>query len=330
MCKVSVIVPVYNVEQYLSACVESVLQQTYPDFELLLVDDGSTDGSSLLCDELACSDERIRVFHKENGGQGSARNFGLEHAKGTYVLFLDSDDTIAPTLLEVTVAAATANHAQVVIFDLQGCSPDGTVQFATKQKLAQNQLISADSCKTLLLSDPSPCNKLFLHAFLREQDFAFPVDVWYEDLIAIINLDAAVRAAVYIGGEPLYKYLLRENSSLRNGDAEKTVTNRLRAIEMIFTHYREKGLAKTYAQELSWIATYHGFFLPAREILHFTNRPGPHLKRLKNALHSYTDTPKKNPYFSTLSKKEQWMFRVLYCGNPLLIAALRKLYGILK
>lgn len=90
--KISIIIPVYNVLDFISECVNSVLNQTYKNFEILLVDDGSTDGSSQLCDEFGNKDNRIRVYHKKNGGLSDARNYGICRATGDYIIFLDSDD----------------------------------------------------------------------------------------------------------------------------------------------------------------------------------------------------------------------------------------------
>lgn len=98
---VSVIVPVYNAEKYLQQCVDSILAQTFDNFELLLIDDGSKDRSGTLCDEYAKKDGRVRVFHKDNGGVSSARNIGLEYAVGTWVTFVDSDDCVSPSFMEV-------------------------------------------------------------------------------------------------------------------------------------------------------------------------------------------------------------------------------------
>ena len=90
--KISVIVPVYNVQKYLSRCIDSILAQTFTDFELLLINDGSKDNSGKMCDEYAKKDTRIHVFHKENGGVSSARNLGLENVQGEWITFIDSDD----------------------------------------------------------------------------------------------------------------------------------------------------------------------------------------------------------------------------------------------
>ena len=97
--KISVIVPVYNTEKYLHRCIDSILTQIYTDFELLLINDGSTDSSGTICDENAMRDSRVRVFHKENGGVSSARNRGLREANGKYIMFADSDDTFYPNSL---------------------------------------------------------------------------------------------------------------------------------------------------------------------------------------------------------------------------------------
>ena len=102
---ISVIVPVYNIENYLERCVNSIREQTYNNLEILLVDDGSTDSSGALCDRFAEADERIRVFHKENGGSSSARNLGIAEAKGEYLGFVDSDDYISANMYELLVGA---------------------------------------------------------------------------------------------------------------------------------------------------------------------------------------------------------------------------------
>lgn len=97
---ISIIVPVYNAEIYLATCIESILQQTYTNLEILLIDDGSTDASARICDNYAVCDKRIKVFHKDNQGIASARNIGLFHARGTYIAFCDDDDYMHPNMLE--------------------------------------------------------------------------------------------------------------------------------------------------------------------------------------------------------------------------------------
>ena len=116
MPTISVIVPVYRAEAFLRKCTDSILQQTYTDLELLLIEDGSPDESGALCDAIAAEDDRVRVFHKENGGVSSARNLGLEHATGTYIAFVDSDDWLEPNALELLLRALETGRA-----DAAGC-----------------------------------------------------------------------------------------------------------------------------------------------------------------------------------------------------------------
>ena len=117
MCMVSVIVPIYQVEAYLPRCLDSILAQTFKDFELILVNDGTKDDCPRIMEAYAAQDTRIRLIHKENGGLSSARNAGLDIAKGKYIAFVDSDDYIESTLLEDTVAAAESTGVEQVLFN---------------------------------------------------------------------------------------------------------------------------------------------------------------------------------------------------------------------
>src|SRR5690554_7275643 len=112
---ISVIIPVYNSEKYLHKCIDSVLAQSYTNFELILVNDGSTDGSGKICDEYAEKDERVRVFHKDNGGVSSARNIGLKNSSGDYIIHADSDDLMLSGALESLYYEAKQSNSDIVI-----------------------------------------------------------------------------------------------------------------------------------------------------------------------------------------------------------------------
>ena len=109
--KISIIVPVYNVEAYLERCVESILKQTYTNFELLLINDGSTDQSGALCDQLASKNENIKVFHIKNAGVSNARNIGIQHSRGEWITFIDSDDFITPDYLETLISVVDSDES---------------------------------------------------------------------------------------------------------------------------------------------------------------------------------------------------------------------------
>ena len=129
MEKISIIVPVYNVEKYLKECVESILKQTYSNIEILLVDDGSKDSSPAICDEYAKKYSKVKVIHKENGGLSSARNTGLDNVSKdtTYVMFIDSDDLLTPNACELMEKEITTKHADFVIGNYQNCTEDGVL-----------------------------------------------------------------------------------------------------------------------------------------------------------------------------------------------------------
>ncbi|NLO09097.1 MAG: glycosyltransferase family 2 protein [Clostridiales bacterium] len=115
MNTVSIIVPIYNAQKYIDVCLDSILKQTYQDFELILVDDGSQDASGRICDLYEKKDERITVYHRDNHGVSASRNFGLAHARGKYVLFIDADDSIEPNMLKGCIELADENKADLVI-----------------------------------------------------------------------------------------------------------------------------------------------------------------------------------------------------------------------
>ena len=134
---ISVIIPVYNTEKYLRRCIDSVLAQTYQDFELLLIDDGSKDSSGAICDEYAVGDSRVKVFHKENGGVSDTRNYGLDLAQGKYLMFLDADDFwLQDDVLEVLIEKAEENDLDIIRGEYSAMHEDGT--------LAWNREISAE------------------------------------------------------------------------------------------------------------------------------------------------------------------------------------------
>lgn len=123
--KLSIIVPIYKVERYLRRCVDSILAQTFTDYELILVDDGSPDGCPAICDEYALMDSRVKVIHKENGGQSTARNAALQIAEGEYVGFVDSDDYIAPQMYEHMLQVAQEKSAEIVACAMEDVDSEG-------------------------------------------------------------------------------------------------------------------------------------------------------------------------------------------------------------
>ena len=158
--KFSVVIPVYNVKEYLERCVTSVLNQPCADYEMILVDDGSTDGSGALCDRLALRSPKIRVIHQKNGGLGAARNTGIEHALGDYLVFIDSDDYIDASMLPDLAAKIDETHADIITFGFR-TDNNGNTSAVFIDPLPENRIFTLADTPTLLLALPNAWNRIY-------------------------------------------------------------------------------------------------------------------------------------------------------------------------
>lgn len=170
----SVLVPVYNVSPYLRECIESVLTQSYGDYELLLVDDGSTDGSGAICDAYAAKDARVRVFHKENGGLMSARRYAIARMAGDYCVFLDADDWLEPNTLETLAAAIRETAAECLIYGICRDQPGGTEHLSAPASVCNRLMTDRREVLNLILNDDafnSLCRKCAKTSCFDGRDF---------------------------------------------------------------------------------------------------------------------------------------------------------------
>ena len=210
---ISVIIPVYNVAQYLSQCVESVLSQSYKELEIILVDDGSTDDCPDLCDEYERKDVRVRVIHKENGGLSDARNVGMKIATGEWIYFVDSDDWVTHDAIEKLHQFAVENHCDMVQGGLYYAYQDHLLyRKANKKEQKQTILGNYDAMRELILNDRVKnfaWGKLYRADLIK--DLLFPVGKYFEDSfwqhLVIDRVDS-----YGIVDEPLYFYRQRQDS----------------------------------------------------------------------------------------------------------------------
>ena len=188
--KVSVIVPVYNVEQYLESCIESILLQSFTDFELILIDDGSSDNCGLICDQYSEIDSRIKVLHKTNGGLSSARNAGLDIASGELVTFVDSDDVIHPQMIEKMLAILEETNADIVSTGLKTFRSDSPfildVGDINYQVLMRNEFIDQLYPENFGKISVSACGKIYRMKLF--DSIRFPEGLIYEDLHIYLNV----------------------------------------------------------------------------------------------------------------------------------------------
>lgn len=206
---ISVIVPIYNVERYLEKCILSIQCQTHQDLEIILSDDGSTDNSGAICDHFAALDSRIRVIHKMNGGLSDARNAGIEVASGSYYMFVDSDDFIAPDTIEKLYLAATEHDCEIAVCNIVRTFDDGTTEpfYHPVDQLT----VWAGQQRFETLKQPSACNKLFRAELFK--DVRFPKGKFYEDTF-VYHVLAYQATQIVLTGHDGYYYLSRRDSIL--------------------------------------------------------------------------------------------------------------------
>ncbi|MBO4815225.1 MAG: glycosyltransferase [Muribaculaceae bacterium] len=221
---VSVIVPVYNVKSYLPRCLESIVAQDYSPLEVILVDDGSDDGSSELCDEWAAQDARIKVIHKANEGPGQARNAGLDVAQGQYVSFIDSDDYVHPQFISRLHRHAVEQNAEVVLCRWVEFDGDKLAQLPpVTDKPRLTEMTGMEALRRIFYQDEithSPWGRLYRSDLFAEHRFS--EKYVYEDLELIYPLLKQVHKVVETD-ERLYGYMVRSTSLMRTFNAQRTV-----------------------------------------------------------------------------------------------------------
>lgn len=212
--KLSIIVPVYNVEKYLPQCLDSLVKQTLEDYEIIIVNDGSPDKSQQIIDDYSSRyPGLIKSLVIENGGQGRARNFGLDIARGDYIGFADSDDWVEPDMFKTMYDAALDNSADVVICDVVAFFPDGREEYIPSAYREDMPLAAAGSC----------CDKIFRRQLL--EGIRFPVGLWYEDFSFSVKVIYKAKRIVHVK-KGMYKYRCGQISTMRNN-------NSLRNLEII-------------------------------------------------------------------------------------------------
>lgn len=212
--KISVIVPVYNVEAYLERCVESILQQTYAHFELILINDGSTDSSGQICDHLASQYENIKVYHIENAGVSNARNMGIQLATGSWVTFIDSDDFVTQDYLATLASAAEGLNVGFVIAPLHHIK-NGIVTDLPSYSGKTELWSTEETMKELLMTTRTsffPVAKLFKRDLLADEKFNTNYHL-AEDALFLTELLLKTRCSCVFIDKPVYYYDHREGSA---------------------------------------------------------------------------------------------------------------------
>ena len=297
--KLSIIVPVYNTRDYLAACLDSVLGQGLSDYEIIVVNDGSTDDSELLAKEYA---QRfpglIRLITTENGGLGAARNVGLEAARGDFLLFLDSDDSLEAGALREILGAIDGSF-DIGIFDLAQVNPSGDV-IGILRGSGKTGSYKLDDYPELLFQPPSACNKLFRRSLFLDSGVRFPGRVWYEDLRTVPKLYPLAGTIRYLP-RAWYRYLIRPGSITNNANAARNLEI-IDAAEEIIRYYKQAGLYSRYENELCYMAFYNAFLTASVRVNAVDPRSAEQEKLLQWFLDAFPRW-RENPYLCGMIPK---------------------------
>lgn len=321
MPKTSIVVPVYNVAAYLEKCVRSLLCQTEQDFELLLIDDGSTDESGKLCDVLAETDPRIRVIHQENRGLGGARNTGIEAAVGKYLLLIDSDDSVLPETLEKALDAAEREQAEIAVFGFFTEDEQGNRLADFPCGLTMRGFAPREQ-RDCLLTSPCAWNKLYKRELFVRTGIRYPSRVWYEDIRTTLKLFTQaerITGVDYLG----YSYLQRAGSIMNSGNLQRNCEI-IEAFDDLLSWFDAQKLTNEYKQELCWLCAYHVYFTASVRVLRAEKADKALARRLLAQFRAYTEEHfpnyKSSPYLARLSKSQRLLWQLLN----------RKQYGLIK
>ena len=268
--KISIIVAVYKAEAYLHRCVDSLLAQTFRDFEILLIDDGSPDNSGKICDDYAKQDARIRVFHKENGGVSSARQCGMEHVRGEYVIHADPDDWVEPNMLEELYAKAKESHADMVICDLYEEYKYYTKYSCQRPVSLTVSRVLAEVSYGKLYS--SLTNKLVHVKSYEINNIKFPLGITHgEDDYAVIFLLNRINSVAYIPRAYYHIDRYSNVNSLSKNYTKEVFKRYVGLLQMMKNEIYNNEPSKTYNSYVCYVA-YNVFVynvLSSAEYVHY-------------------------------------------------------------
>lgn len=288
---ISVIVSIYNVEKYLKRCLDSIINQTYKNLEIILVDDGSTDTSGMICDEYQKIDKRIKVYHKKNGGLSSARNYGINKAHGIYIGFVDSDDCINKKMYEILLDNMNKTNSDISIGSVFSFENDNELNRVYNDKCVTRYFDGNEKFRNLLeeknFDSILVSNKLYKKKLFDK--VLFPMGKIHEDAFIMHHLFDEANRIVYTT-EYLFYYFIRDNSlshsyNLKRLDEIDAVRDRLK-------FFKQKRFVDTNYYEMA-LRSYVGYLIKHYWYLNYYNKNNRYKKYIKNVKNEFDNNYKK-------------------------------------
>ena len=302
MKKVSIIVPVYNVEKYLDKCLKSLVNQTLEDIEVIIINDGSTDDSQIIIDKYTVDyPDKVRSFFQKNAGQGEARNFGIEKATGEYIAFVDSDDYVDSNMYKLLYQKAKAEDLDIVLCDNYNVYEKGRAGI-------RQSLYDTDNH---LFDKPAVWNKIYKAELIKKNNIKFRKKVWYEDLDFTFKIYTLTDKVGYIK-ESLYNYLLRRGSTMNNDNISRNREIFL-AFDEIIKYSRNNDSYQKIAPIIEYLAIENIYIATIVRVINASSYGA--IKQNINCYLDYMNTNftnyKNNKYIYKLSFKQKVIFKLI-------------------
>ncbi len=309
--KVSVIIPIYNVESYLKCCLDSVLNQTYTNLEIIIVDDGSTDNSPIICDDYAVKDNRVTVFHLENKGAASARNFAIEKANGEYLFFVDGDDFIEPDTIEKMINLSDNGKKDIIYCDyFKYYNDNNKIYMSLIPFFGFNK-------KTHILAMPGPVCKLLKKELFIENNLFFLPGKCFEDNAIMPLVSALAKDYSYLK-EAKYYYFQREGSSLNQEKYNPKWEDIFEVLDYLYQGFIDKKMFNEYKDELEFI--YIEYLLHAANLRFIAYEEGiKNIKKVTDEMKNKFPNWRKNIYYKQTGLKYKIICNLFYYNQVSLI-----------
>lgn len=307
MKKVSVIIPVYNVENYLRKCLDSLVNQTLKDIEIIVVNDGTTDNSQEIIDEYVKKyPKKVVSIIQENGGQGTARNTGLLHAKGEYIGYVDSDDYVEENMYEELYKKAKEEDSDIVICGNNVVKEN--YDFLSKEEVD----------KEFLLGKMAVWNKIYKKNIIVDNKIQFRSKVWYEDLDFTMKVYFSSKKISYVD-KPLYNYLLREGSTMNNNNIKRNL-ELIQAFDSLIDYCKDKKIYNKAKDEIEFLCIYHMYIFAITRVLNTNNNYKAKIaiiNKFRDYINSNFPNFKQNKYLYLLPKRRKLIYNLInskfYC-----------------
>lgn len=324
--KLSIIIPVYNVAEYLPACLDSVIYPELSDYEVIVVNDGSTDASPVIAEEYAAKyPGLIHLIHKENGGLGDARNAAIEPAKGEFLFFLDSDDKLAENAVPEILDELTDDR-DIIMLDIQPFTPEG-VYLEKMSGCKRTGKLSLSDYPELIMEYPSGCNKICRKKLFTDTGIRFPARAWYEDLRTMPKFYLHTDK-IFSTGKAWYLYLIRPGSITNNAKLQRHMEI-VDAVDDLVGYYKSLGKYEEYKEQLEYTAFHNQFLTASVRVCEVDTKSGV-LKQLKDEFIKRFPSYADNRYIKSISKKHRLLSSLLIREKYNTVAAIMKLNNLVK